>query len=73
MLWLSDDEGDPPWWVWVAMLLLVIGSMILGRVVWHEAVRHDFAHISLRLLARAAMLFCFYWFAARFWFWFDKS
>lgn len=75
MLWLSDDDGDPPWWMWVLMVLLTIGGVFLVRYGLEQD-SHMFdgpRHNRTLRLCFFPLMGCVFWFAARLWFWFDKS
>ena len=73
MLWLSEDDGDPPWWMWVIMVVLTAGSVALYGYVSQHFLGHFRQHRVLLELCRLPLLACIYWFAARLWCWFDKS
>ena len=69
MLWLSDDDGDPPWWMWIVMVALTAAS-IWFFFNWVGA------EWPLKMRSRLSVLplvACIYWFGMRLWFWFDKA
>lgn len=70
MLWLSDDDGDPPWWMWLIVLSIGAGSIWL-IVHRYESLQSE--SFSPAHFVRGALALCVGWIAMRFWFWFDKS
>ncbi len=69
MLWLSDDDGDPPWWMWLLMVMITFATG------WHffSVTGREWPLQPLSRLAGVPMGACLCWFAVRFVFWFDKS